>query len=405
MRSGMGEGAGRFGQDRFELRLARELVERGHVTHEGLEAALRQQVVVGGHLATNLWELRLVDGKRLTELSAELLGVPVADPKVANEAPADVRRLFTQQFVEEYRVLPLRVVGAVLQVATAEPWDMLMLGRAAHHAGYPVEPHFLAEVPLAALLEKLYDIPTSARFWAGVEHSDKRPSRPFLEGGIPRSLDEGKKPKSLLLDFVSSEVAKLRIGRPRPAALGAPIVVQPLGEKELLAAEPAPLVPLPTLKAAHEALAAAQTRDAIGAVLLRFALGRGKRALLFVRRAVMWAGWMGAGEGVLSPKVTSLLIPTVPGTIFGLVAETGGHYLGPMQAHVSYAPLLLALGGGRPRSAALLPVHQNERLIFGLYLDGGADAHVSTDVADLMVLAQRVPKALERVLKQRVATR
>src|SRR5690606_1511645 len=107
----------------------------------------------------NLWELGLVDGKKLTELSAELMGVPVADPKVVSEAPAEVRRIFTREFVEQSRILPMRLQGPVLQVATAEPWDMLGLGRAAHHGGYPVEPFFLAEVPLAALMEKLYEIP------------------------------------------------------------------------------------------------------------------------------------------------------------------------------------------------------------------------------------------------------
>jgi hypothetical protein len=401
-------GGRRVGQDLFELRFAQELVSRGYVTPQGLEEALRQQVVLGGHLATNLWELRLVDGKRLTELSSELLGVPTADPKLASEAPPEARRLFSHKFVETYRILPMRVAGAVLQVATAEPWDMLMLGRAAHHAGYPVQPFFLAEVPIAALLEKLYEIPTSARFWLGVDHADKKRPPAFLEAGLhPQGEESSKKQKSVLVDFVSAEVAKLRSGRSRPRALEQAeqrLVVQPLSDEEIAASEPSQLAPITDLARANAALESAQSRDEVGSVLLRFALGRSRRAILFVRRALLWAGWMGAGDGVVPARIGSLLTPTVAGTIFGLVAETGGHYIGPMQPHVSYAPLLLALGGGRPRSVALLPVQAGGRLIFGLYLDAGADGYVTTDVSDLIVIAQRVPKALERLVKTRVAT-
>ncbi len=399
----------RVGQDLFELRFAQELVSRGYVSREQLEEALRQQIVVGGHLATNLWELRLCDGKRLTELSAELLGVPIANPKLVSEASAEVRRAFTLEFVEQHRIIPFRLAGAVLQVATAEPWDLLMLGRAAHHSGYPVEPYFLAEVPLAAMLEKLYDIPTSARFWMSVEKEEKKRVASFLDTqNLPVSeSDSGRKHKSVLLDVVSAEVAKVRRGRARPKGLeperrapGERLVVQPLPEVELVQEED--LEPIHDLATAKAALAAAPNRGAVGTVLLRFALSRGRRAILFVRRAMVWAGWMGDGQGLVPAKVASLLIPTVAGTIFGIVAETGGHYLGPMQPHVSYAPLLMALGGGRPRSVLLLPVHKGGRLIFGLYLDGGEDAFVSTDIADLIVLAQQVPEALERLVKSRV---
>src|SRR5688500_18132086 len=92
----------RIGQDLFEVRLTQELLSRGVITPAALEDALRQQVVLGGQLATNLWELGVVDGKTLTEVSAQILGVAVADPKGLVETPADVRRLFSRDFVEKH---------------------------------------------------------------------------------------------------------------------------------------------------------------------------------------------------------------------------------------------------------------------------------------------------------------
>src|SRR5262245_25307342 len=112
----------RIGQDLFEVRLTQELLSRGLITPGGLEEALRQQVVLGGQLATNLWELGVVDGKTLTEVSAQILHVLVADPKWLAETPSEVRRLFSKEWVERNRILPIRLSGPVLQVATAEPW-------------------------------------------------------------------------------------------------------------------------------------------------------------------------------------------------------------------------------------------------------------------------------------------
>jgi hypothetical protein len=54
----------RLGQDIFEASLADALRARGFVTAEGLQEALRQQVLLGGHLATNLWELHLRRSER-----------------------------------------------------------------------------------------------------------------------------------------------------------------------------------------------------------------------------------------------------------------------------------------------------------------------------------------------------
>jgi hypothetical protein len=489
----------RLGQDIFEARLTDALLARGLVTSEKLQEALRQQVLLGGHLATNLWELHLVEGKELTQLSAEILNVPIADPKDVGGVPADVRRLFSRDFIEQLRVLPMRIVGSVLQVATAEPWDLMTLGRAAYQCGYPVEPHFVAEVPLAALMEKIYSIPTTARFWFGVQTNERRAQK--AAKGEVESEQETAARRSALMTYVTSEVAKLRtrrkrrgapepevtapaaaaaveppappeadaaaeadaiaeadavaeadaiaeadavaeapaagseagtaeaatggIGRdeaidaasaaasaarlapPRPrtpavAMPGARLIVQPLDQISSVEAAPEPIT---SLAEANALLDAATDRDEVGSVLLRFALGKGKRVIVFVRRALLWAGWLGAGEAVDVRHLSSLLMPTAPGTIFGLVAGTGAHFLGPLAPHPVYAPFLAALGGARPRTCALLPVHFHGRLVFGVYVDGGPGKRVTADISDLVILAQRVPAALERLIRQRVEKR
>ncbi|MBN1962650.1 MAG: hypothetical protein JW841_17085 [Deltaproteobacteria bacterium] len=497
----------RLGQDIFEARLSEVLLEHGIIRPEGLQEALRQQVLLGGHLATNLWELNFVDGKELTRISAELLNIAVADPRDIANADLEIRRLFTKEHIEQLRLLPIRVVGSVLQVATSEPWDLLTLGRAAFHCGYPVEPFFLAEVPLAALMEKIYGIPTTVRFWFGIQSNER--VTPKL---VPRTTADNSSifsKKSSLVSDVQREISKIRnirtqspviiknddqapinnnindtlisenlsnlncqtevatsitkqnseiqtsslndvqLGnitisdrgiapeaaisaateaavsnnnaakiindsRAAPASTMAPtfqpppinerLIVAPLTNAQAAAIE-APPDAIATFAEANSALALANDRDEVGLVLLRFALSKAKRVVVFVRRALLWAGWMGAGEGVNVTHLHTLLMPTAPGTIFGLVANTGAHFIGPLQPSPAYAPFLSALGGGRPATAALLPIHFNGRLIFGLYLDAGPQKRVTADIGDLIVLAQRVPSALERLIQSRFNSR
>lgn len=361
-------------QERFEIKLVRSLLARKLVSTTGIDKALRQQVVLGGHLATNLWELRLVEGSTLSLISAEILEVPAADPGLMAKVQPVVLNLLPLDFVETARILPFRISGPVLQVATSEPWDLLQLGETAYHSGYPVQPYFMAEVPLMAFMQKLYGIAPSADFQLRAKRAMEHAP----------TLTRGKR--------------ALKIA-PRKETLRQ-TVVQPL-KRTAVKRKPAPATqqPLWDLKAAQSKLENAATRNEVGMVLLRFALSKGKRAALFVRRGKNWAAWMGAGEGVDPEMLRSLLFPAVPGTIFGLVAETGGHYLGSVKTVP--LPLLKALGGQKkPRSVGLFPVQFGGKLVFGVYLDGGPGKYVATDVAEIFVLAQQVPAALEGLVQK-----
>ncbi len=368
----------RDARERFETRLIAELLARELITHAGLELALSQQMALGGHLSTNLWELGMVEGGALSALSASLLGVREPNPDELERIPSPVLRVLPLEFVEKTRVLPLAIRRNVLEVVTAEPWDHLRLGEAAMHAGYPVQPAFVAEVPLLRLLSRYYRLPTPARFRLDL------PARPVARAPDTMPWEE--------LPELPGDIATV--------VTSGPLIHPP--QTPPAEVRPPPLVPISKLDEAYAALEAAEDRNAVGSVLARFALSRGKRVLLLAHRAGQWSGWLAAGERVDSNKVSKLMIPAEAGTAFGLVGETGAHYIGRLRHHPVHVAFLATLDKIWPGTVALLPVHFRGRLVMGIYLDAGV-ADVPTDLAELLLLAQRVPWVLERLLKRRMA--
>ncbi len=163
--------------------------------------------------------------------------------------------------------------------------------------------------------------------------------------------------------------------------------------------------PIASLDEAVAALEQASDRDSLGQVLLRFALGRGRRVALLVRRGGVWFGWLGAGPGLDPETIPGLMLPAEPRTAFGLVSETGAPFMGPLASHPVHEAFLARLGGHRPRSAGLFPIHHRGRLVFGIYLDGGHDQDVALDVGELLILAQRAASTMDRLLATRLRGR
>jgi hypothetical protein len=379
-------------RDEVEFRLGARLRGEGLVTEEDLEEAIRQQVILGGHLTTNLWELGLVDGRILSQLSAELLRVPEPDPEELAGITPKTLALLPLEFVERARILPLGLRRYALRVATCEPWNHLALGEAGYHSGYPIEPSFVAEVPLMRLLAQHYGIPLRGRF--RLPHPVVEPGK---RGTSPASEEV---PWDQLPELPDDVATIISVGTPATVAP----VIPPATRVPEPAAEP-DLEPIATLAEAQAALMAAEDRDGIGRALVRFALSRGARAILFVHRRGQWGGWLGAGTGLDSGPVRGLVVPAERGTIFGLVAETGAHFMGNLSAHPVHQRFLAALGEAIPGAIGLFPVHYRGRLALALYLDAGDHRDVATDVAEILVLAHRVPGAIERLVQRRLGER
>lgn len=375
-------------REHFEAHLARQLIERGVVDKLDLEEAIQQQIIMGGHLSTNLWELGFAGGAELTRLSAEILGLPVVNPRAFGDPPRRVLESLPFDFIERKRVLPLEIAGRTLRLVTCEPWDHLALGEAARYCGFPVEPFFLPEVPLARLLCRFYNMPLGARF---------RLRHPRKATAPPEAVDV---PWDDLQELPADIATVVTLGTKPDASR----LVQPGAAPATAPEKKKPLAPLVDFSVAAVELEGATDRDAVGLTLARFALSRGKRVALLIHRSGQWSGWLGAGDGVDNAALGRFIVQAEKGTIFGLVSDTGAHFLGALPKHAVHAEFLNALGVARPGAVALFPVHFRGKLIMGLYMDAGHGADVPTDVADILLLAQRVPTVLERLMAARLSS-
>lgn len=387
----------------FEKRLGRALVERGVISRQQLEEAFSLQVVTGGHLTTNLWDLGMAGSAAVAPICAQIANVPAAPAADMETVPSAALRLVAPALAGKARVIPYNVEGNVLHVATCEPWNVEALEAISRTSSHRLACTYITEVDLVRLLHRHYGLPLSARVRLGPQAA----ARPGIDApAAPHLLDADLMSEEAFEAMYSQRIGGLSSGEETPAVEA----VRASGEEELPEIELLPedevaesIEPIDDLQEAIRLLDAAHTRRGVGNVMTRLSLSKGRRVVLLVRRATFWTGWTGAGEGVDPAATRDLLLSSERGTMFGLVGQTGAHYLGPIADHKVHSFFLRALGGAKPRSAGLFPVHYRGRIVFGIYLDGGPGELASPDIADILLLAQRVPVALERIVQERLA--
>src|SRR4029079_19501467 len=94
------------------MKLGTLLLRNAAIGLSQLEAALRNQVLYGGRLGTNLVELGFIDLELLSTYLAEMSGFPGAPPSVHEAAePAMIAKL-TADDAHRLRAIPLRMVGS-----------------------------------------------------------------------------------------------------------------------------------------------------------------------------------------------------------------------------------------------------------------------------------------------------
>ncbi len=386
-----------------------------------------------------------MDGVVLRKVCSKILLTPSVPPRDVAQATPEALEILPADFVEKHGVLPFVFRNRTLYVATSEPWNIPVLDEIGHRTGCRVDIRFVDEVPLGLLLEKLYGIPAPARF--------KRDPQPRPRTEPEQQLPE-RPPEDLMCEDTFQQIYQRtdeagddgdREDEParetrreppeaqretRPERPQAPAEEPPperrrrsRGERPARrreAAEREPTVELTetvqqwldgedggegrkafkSVENARAALDLAGDTDQIGWVLARFCLSKARRVVLFTRYGDVWMGWTGDGEGVERDKVRLLMVPSVKGTIFELVSRTGSHFVGPLTNHPIHRRFLSTLGSADPASCGLFPVYHRDRVVLGMYLDGGAQGELQEDVTDVLLLAQHVPRVLERLVHE-----
>jgi hypothetical protein len=149
--------------------------------------------------------------------------------------------------------------------------------------------------------------------------------------------------------------------------------------------------------AAVAALADVHTRREIAQAVLRYAISRFQRAALLTVHPGAIVGWCGAPKS-FHDAVRTYHVARDAQTVFALVADSRAHYIGPLQTWRAHGAWVKHTDKVLPRSVAVLPILVRGRVLNLLYGDNGHDAHVESDVGELLILGQRIAQSYETLL-------
>jgi type II secretion system (T2SS) protein E len=143
--------------------LARILRDRGVVTERQLQEAIQHQVLYGGRLGTNLYELGFVTEERLQEALARAHGVPALAVDLRTVQP-EVVALVPKPLAVKHKVFPYRLQGRTLTLLMLDPGDHVAVARIGYSQGYIVKTAVVSEFRMVQLLRDYYGVDEKWRF-------------------------------------------------------------------------------------------------------------------------------------------------------------------------------------------------------------------------------------------------
>ena len=369
----------------FGARIARHLIDGGHLTQAQLDEAARTQGFFGGQLETYLLKLGYVDEGILGEALTEASGVPFAGPAQLRSIPEDALQSVPVAVLERLRVCPFRVEDRRLRVAMLNPRDAAALRELQQASALPVDPWVTTEYRLYQALERHWRI----RF-PGVRAISMAPpgssrTAPVATAPSARSEDEGP---SVGLDGLPLDAE----GHPVHDILALP-ELSPVEE-----AEPAPAAAPSSLEDLETALLTANDRDAVAEAVLDFAASRAQRAALFVVGKDGVKGLAGRGRAFETERVRRVSLPPAAGTVFDTALGSRDFYFGVVPALPPNRDLYTALGGRLPATVLIVPVVVKDRTAALLYLDDDDARMLNPDIAVMRRVARKTGIAFELLL-------
>ncbi len=364
------------------MRLGEILIERGYVTHEELRAGLDACRRQGGRLGTWLVRLGILNEAKLLQALSEQSGVPSVTALELAATPAELRALLPPSFARQHLVMAFGRRGKVLDVAMANPGDLVVRDEIASLTGMVVRPHVATEAALTAALA----IPSpsaaaasapppgpprgTAREWRNFWRCDSSPAELF------QALARG-----------DTEV-------PTCSAASFPELA-PVASRDA--------VPSCDLEHLGEALAAVTHRDQVAELTLAYLATLAPRAAMFSLHQGRVLGWTVRSEWTVEEDFHTLILPLDRPSVFLNLTKGVDLHHGPVASGEGNELLFEALSSPRPASALVVPVRVRGRVAAFLWLDAGTASVADVPVAAVREAARLVGMALEiLVLRQKL---
>jgi hypothetical protein len=133
------------------------------VTEGQLQEAIQHQVLYGGRLGTNLYELGFITEDRLREAlgKAHAVPAPAIDP---SEIRPETLALIPKRLVSKHKVFPYRVRGKTLFLLMVSPSDHSAVAEIGYSLGFIIKTQVVPEFRMVQLLRDHYGVDEHWRF-------------------------------------------------------------------------------------------------------------------------------------------------------------------------------------------------------------------------------------------------
>jgi hypothetical protein len=356
------------------VKLGTLLLRNAAIGLSQLEAALRNQVLYGGRLGTNLVELGFLDLELLSSYLAELSGFPVATPSLLDDADRGLLDKLGSDDAHRLRAVPLALLDTGnVAVGIVDPTDAAALEALATKLGAPITPYVVPELRALYYLEKHFGTPRRARFirtarpGTDPDASERRRQQPA--GGIAM-------PPTFTLE-----------PRRRRTASQAPL--------------PPPTAASLPFAAACERIDTAVNREAIADAFVDYGRGRCDALVIFLIRDGNALGWRTTPEP-LRRTIEELSLPLGGASALQAAHDAAGTFLGapPSQTRPIETALWAALGAEPPTEVLVVPVMVKQRVVNLVYVHTLGGPPPATLVNELQDLAARAQTSYLRLIRQ-----
>lgn len=405
-------------------KLGEILVEAGVLTSAQLEDALKNQVVFGGRLGTNLIEMGFLGENDLAGYLSRKMGLPCVTSEQLMSVTPDIIRLLPKELAEKYHIIPLSLDKKRLTLAMLDPSDLSLMDEISFVTGYFILPVIAPELRMVLSLEKHYGIMPDTRFVQAAERIMERQSQirlnrtedhPHQE---PEPLTLPPRQETETIIDVSDEIINLAetVGEEpttvEPVAFE-PIAVEPIAVEphavEAKMADVAKTAPLSagepgriTAEDLAEGLAEAKDREAIADILTAYLSREFSRIALFMIKGTVAEGWRGIRNNKAIAGIKEIQISLDEPSVLKVVTDGKSLYLGAITETPENSRMLLEMGGHAPSSALLIPLMLMGRVVAILYVEGGK-IPLANRLADLQKIVGKAAMAFEiLILKNKI---
>ncbi len=416
-------------------RVGELLLERGLLEKNMLNRALNLQRAAGGRLGLNLLEIGAVSESNLLRVLGSQSELSIVTVDELRDIPESILRSISEKTARRLAVVPFRLRGNTLCVASAQPLTIDVENDLATEAGRLVRPFLALDVRVYEALNIYYEAPLSIR----LSNLLKRMNRDQLPHDtqpvdVPPELSQASiaQPTPSVSPFggpnedgFAAEAAH-RVSQPiiwdrngarsismnhsasalepdHPSA----IIEEENGEAIEIVPEPTVDVtssPTPRLTLGIQDLAEVADVERTAELLLGSCSDHFVRRLLLAYRSGRVRGWKADGRGIVPRHLTGVDFATDQCPPFLSIEKGARFWLGPLGAGAAAEQLNHVLGDRPPSECLILPSRVGDRTVAFLYLDNGGAGVAGSPLGDLLELTREAGHAMERALLKSRAT-